>query len=235
MKGHYSNAGSLLNKATRRSLFADNAYCFDSFGDPAAIPDLTFGQLKAFHKRHYHPSNSRIYFAGDDDVDKRLELMNEYLKGFDASDHYKEQSKILWQTKFNVPKREVLSFPAGANQPPTHMFAMSWLLNDRRLTPVEDVTLVVLDHLLMGTTSSILRKTLIESGLGSALTGVGLFDQLLQATYSVGLEGVQPDKVHEGEQLILDTLAMVLEEGFATDDIESSLNTVEFMLRGNFP
>jgi presequence protease len=240
MKGVYSSADSLLNKAAQSSLFVDNTYCVDSGGDPTAIPDLTFEQFKAFHEKHYHPSNSRVYFAGDDDVYKRLELMDEYLNEFDASDDYKEKSKILWQPKkFSEPKREVQSFPAGADQPTTHMFMMNWLLNDRPLTPTEDLTLGVLDHLLMGTTSSILRKTLMESGLGDAITGGGLSDELLQATYSVGLKGVQPDKVREGEQLILDTLAKVVEDGFAADDIESSINTIEFQMRefntGSFP
>jgi presequence protease len=240
MKGVYSSADSLLNKAAQSSLFVDNTYYVDSGGDPTAIPDLTFEQFKAFHEKHYHPSNSRVYFAGDDDVYKRLELMDEYLNEFDASDDYKEKSKIRWQPKkFSEPKREVQSFPAGADQPTTHMFMMNWLLNDRPLTPTEDLTLGVLDHLLMGTTSSILRKTLMESGLGDAITGGGLSDELLQATYSVGLKGVQPDKVREGEQLVLDTLAKVVEDGFAADDIESSINTIEFQMRefntGSFP
>jgi presequence protease len=240
MKGVYSSADSLLNRASQRSIFVDNTYGVDSGGDPAVIPDLSFEQFKAFHEKHYHPSNSRIYFAGDDDVYKRLELMDEYLKDFDASDEYKKESKIEWQPKkFTEPVREVQTYPAGAEQPATHMFMMNWLLNDRPLAPTEELTLGVLDHLLMGTTSSILRKTLMESGLGEAITGGGLSDELLQATYSVGLKGVQKEKVAEAEQLILDTLAKVEKEGFAEDDIEASLNTMEFQMRefntGSFP
>lgn len=240
MKGVYSSADSLLNRASQRSLFVDNTYSVDSGGDPAVIPDLSFEQFKAFHAKHYHPSNSRIYFAGDDDVYKRLELMDEYLNGFDASDDYKKESKIEWQPKsFQVPLREVQTYPAGDEQAVTHMFMMNWLLNDRPLSPTEDLTLGVLDHLLMGTTSSILRKTLMESGLGEAITGGGLSDELLQATYSVGLKGVKAEKVAEAEQLILDTLSLVAKDGFAADDIQASLNTVEFQMRefntGSYP
>ena len=32
----------------------------------------------------YHPSNSRIFFYGDDDLYTRLELLDEYLRDFDA-------------------------------------------------------------------------------------------------------------------------------------------------------
>ena len=136
MKGVYSSADSLLNRASQSSLFVDNTYGVDSGGDPAAIPNLSFEQFRDFHKKHYHPSNSRIYFAGDDDVYKRLELMDEYLNEFDASEDYKELSKVEWQAKkFSEPVREIQTYPAGADQPATHMFMMNWLLNDKPMAP----------------------------------------------------------------------------------------------------
>jgi hypothetical protein len=240
MKGVYSSADSLLNRAAQRSLFVDNTYNVDSGGDPTVIPKLSFEQFKEFHEKHYHPSNSRIYFAGDDDIYKRLELMNEYLRDFDASDEYKAKSQVKWQLKkFAKPVRETRTYPAGADQEATNMFTMNWLINDRPLSTTEDLTLAVLDHLLMGTTSSILRKTLMESGLGEAITGGGLSDELLQATYSVGLKGVKKDNVAKAEQLVLDTFTKVVQEGFSADDIDASLNTIEFQLRefntGSFP
>jgi presequence protease len=209
-------------------------------GDPNQIPNLTFEQFRAFHEKHYHPSNSRIYFAGDDDAYKRLELMDEYLKEFDASDDFKQKSKIDWQRKvFTEPKREVGEYPVGADQEATHMFTVNWLLNDTPLTAVDQLVLAVLDHLMLGTTSSILRKTLLESGLGESITGGGLSDELLQATYSVGLKGVKGDNVKKAEQLILDTLESIQKDGFSKDDIASSMNTIEFQLRefntGSFP
>jgi Zn-dependent M16 (insulinase) family peptidase len=112
-------------------------------------------------------------------------------------------------------------------------------MNDRPFTPMEEITVTVLDHLLMGTTSSILRKTLMESGLGDSITGGGLSDELLQATFSVGLKGVKPENVDKVEQLILDTLNTVAKNGFEDDDIASSMNTIEFQMRefntGSFP
>jgi presequence protease len=175
-----------------------------------------------------------------DDVFNRLELMDEYLREFDASDEYKKLSEVKWQKKvFQESIREVQSYPAGADQPATHMFMMNWLLNDSPMSPTEELTLGVLDHLLMGTSSSILRKTLMESGLGEAITGGGLSDELLQATYSVGLKGVQKDDVAKAEQLILDTFQKAMKEGFTSDDIKASLNTIEFQMRefntGSFP
>ena len=236
MKGVYSSPDSLLMRASQRSIFPDNTYGVDSGGDPRVIPELSFEQFAEFHARFYHPANSRIYFSGDDDVYTRLEMMDEYLREFDETPISKEKSKIQWQPKkYKEPKKEVDYYPAGPDQPQTHMVMVNWLLNDQPMDSYEELTLGVLDHLLMGTTSSILRKSLLESGLGDAVTGGGLSDELLQATFSVGLKGVQP----EVEKLILETLEKVVEEGFEDDAIASSLNTIEFQMRefntGSFP
>jgi len=240
MKGVYSSPDSLLNRASQRSIFPDNTYGVDSGGDPKVIPDLSFEQFADFHGKFYHPSNSRIYFSGDDDVYTRLELMDEYLREFDVLPEAKPASVIEWQKKrFSEPKKEKYPYPIGPDQPETHMVMVNWLMNDRPFTAFEELAIGIMDRLLMGTTSSILRKTLTESGLGEAIVGGGLSDELLQATFSVGLKGVKTEDVGKVEQLIYDTLDKVVAEGFDDDDIASSMNTVEFQLRefntGSFP
>jgi presequence protease len=231
MKGVYSSPDSLMNRESQRSIFPDNTYGVDSGGDPRVIPDLSFEQFRDFHGKFYHPANSRIYFSGDDNVYKRLELMDEYLKEFDETPASRVKSQIQWQPKkFETPIRLQEPYPAGADQPETHMLNVNWLINDKPLSSFEELTMSILDHLLMGTTQSILRKTLMESGLGESVTGGGLSDELLQATYSVGLKGIKPDKVENVEKLILDTIDKVVAEGFTDEDIASSMNTIEFQV-----
>lgn len=240
MKGVYSSPDSLLNRASQRSIFPDTTYGVDSGGDPKVIPDLSFEQFADFHRKFYHPSNSRIYFSGDDDVYARLEIMDEYLKEFDFSPESKPGSVVEWQPKtFSEPKFLSESYPIGEDQPETNMVMVNWLMNDKAFTPLEELTVGIMDHLLMGTSSSILRKTLMESGLGDAITGGGLSDELLQATFSVGLKGVQGEDVRKVEKLIVETLEKVAEEGFEEEAIASSMNTIEFSMRefntGSFP
>ena len=240
MKGVYSSPDSLLNRESQRSMFPDTTYGVDSGGDPRVIPDLSFEQFADFHKKFYHPTNSRIYFSGDDDVLERLEIMDSYLDEFDFSPESKPGSVIEWQKKkFTEPKREVHPYPIGEDQPENHMVNINWLLNDERMSSYDELTLGILDHLLMGTSSSILRKTLMESGYGEALTGGGLSDELLQATFSIGMKGVKAENVSPLEQLIVDTLEKVAKEGFEADAIAASMNTIEFQLRefntGSYP
>ena len=97
----------------------------------------------------------------------------------------------------------------------------------------------VLDHLLMGTQSATLRKALTESGLGEAVIGGGLSDELSQATYSVGLKGVAPENVDKVEALVGETLSKFASDGPDASAVDASVNSLEFMLRefntGSFP
>ena len=91
----------------------------------------------------------------------------------------------------------------------------------------------------LGTAQATLYNRVIECGLGSAVTGGGLSDELLQATFAVGLKGVQPENNMAVEALVMDTLEDIVKEGSSDDDIASVMNTVEFRLQefntGSFP
>jgi hypothetical protein len=236
MKGVYSSPDSLMGRETQQALFPDNAYGVDSGGDPRRIPDLDFKQFKDFHSKYYHPSNARVYFYGDDDPLKRLELLDEYLKDFDEIEI---DSAVKFQKKIEKENRLQIPFPVQEGAPAKHMTTVNWLLNDAPMSNEEKFALNVLDDLLLGQSSSPLQKKLIESGLGEGLTGGGLEDELLQATYSIGLKGVKEEDVPKVEALVYETLEQLAKEGFNADDVKASLNRLEFSLRefntGSFP
>ena len=52
MKGAYSSPDNLMYKAIQENLFPDTIYRFDSGGNPADIPNLTYGQFKEFHQAY---------------------------------------------------------------------------------------------------------------------------------------------------------------------------------------
>ena len=115
----------------------------------------------------------------------------------------------------------------------THYMLTTWLINDNKMiTPFEELVWTVLNHLLIGNPSSILYKSLMESRLGSALSeGSGFQAGLLQATFSIGLKGVKnTHDIQQVETLIMDTLHHIVIHGFSKEDIEASMNTVEFMV-----
>lgn len=240
MKGVYSQPDSILGRTAQQALFPDNAYGVDSGGDPQVIPKLSFDEFKEFHKKYYHPSNAKIWFYGDDDPNERLRILSEYLDTFDESSSPHE-SKISSQKLFLEPVRIVEKFPAadGDDLKKKHMICLNWLLSERPLDLETELALGFLDHLLMGTPASPLRKILLESGLGDALVGGGIEDELLQPQFSIGMKGVKEENIQKVEDLIMSTLEKLSEEGFDSDAVEASMNTIEFSLRenntGSFP
>jgi hypothetical protein len=151
-----------MGRAAQQSLFLTNTYNVDSGGDPVVIPQLTFDKFKQFHNSYYHPSNSRIYFYGDDDPTKRLELIDEYLSEFER---IPISSKIDYQPKTLNPSIKKVKYPVAPNESTKakHMITVNWLLNDQPVSMKDSLALGILDHLLLGTSSAVLRKRLTES------------------------------------------------------------------------
>lgn len=87
MKGAMSGVDDRIEQGINQLLFPDNCYRFNSGGDPAVIPDLTYEQFVETYKRFYHPSNARFFLDGDIPLEKTLEMINSYLEKYEKSDH----------------------------------------------------------------------------------------------------------------------------------------------------
>jgi hypothetical protein len=236
MKGSMANPDTVLLIEILKSLFPDTPYANESGGVPEAIPDLTYPQFKTFYDTNYHPSNSRIVFYGDDPPEERLRLMHEYLKEYDPA---AENPAIPLQKAFNKPSSCIIPYVVSeGDESAKSLITVNWMLpenNDAELA----ITYTLLAHVLMGTPASPLRRALIESGLGEEVIGsgydpsYGLFTSLRQLFFTFGLRGVQPKDVDKVEQIILDTLAAIAEDGFEKAMVEATVNTIEFQLREN--
>ena len=110
MKGAFSSPESVLDRYTRRILFPDTPYQYESGGDPAEIPSLTYEKFIDFHKNYYHPANSYIYLYGNMDMAEKLEWLDRaYLSGYDRAD-CKAQSAIPLQRAFERPVDEEITY-----------------------------------------------------------------------------------------------------------------------------
>lgn len=238
MKGAYSSPDNLLGRYTQQTLYPDNTYGVDSGGDPKHIPDLTYEQFMRFHQTCYHPSNALIYFYGDDDPAKRLEIVQGYLGDFSAKD---ANTAVALQPRFDAPRRLTVGYNAGDENSESQkrgLVSVNWMLFESGDVEAS-LAHHILSHILIGTPASPLRKALIDSGLGENLTGGGLDDELRQAMFTAGLKGINPDDAPKVEQLILDTLAQLARDGIDPNMVEAALNTIEFRMRemntGGFP
>ena len=237
MKGAYSSPDSMLAEFSQQSLFPDTPYGLDSGGNPRRIPDLTYERFREFHRKYYHPSNARLFFYGDDDPEARLAKAEEVLRDFDRLEI---DSSVPLQAPFSEPRR--LTFPFDPGEDPEGgakgMVTVNWLF-PQEPDPERTLAFHALQYILLGMPGSPLRKALIDSGLGEALAGGGLEDELRQLFFSTGLKGVRTNDLERVEPLILETLERLVSEGIDPQTVEAALNTIEFNLRenntGSFP
>jgi len=229
MKGAYSSPDSLLYEHSQQSIFPDTTYGIDSGGDPLVITSLTFDKFMAFHEEHYHPSNGYAFFYGDDDPEKRLEILDEVFSQYEKIDVAK--TRIPLQERFTEAKQVRKTYPAS-DRLSKGMFTVNWLLSETADANL-NLALHILEHILVGLPSSPLKKALMDSGLGDDLAGVGLEADMRQMFFSVGLKGMHPSNAIKAESVIFHTIKELVDNGIDADDIEAAINSVEFSLREN--
>lgn len=80
MKGAMSNVDNRIEESMSELLFPDTCYRFNSGGNPAKIPDLTYERFLDTYKRFYHPSNARFYLDGAIPIEETLTMIGSYLE-----------------------------------------------------------------------------------------------------------------------------------------------------------
>ncbi|MDX1432887.1 MAG: insulinase family protein [Gammaproteobacteria bacterium] len=239
MKGAMSTPVARVAQRLQAELFPSTTYHFNSGGDPLAIPELGYEQLRAFHARHYHPSNAVFMTYGSFPAEEHQRAFEELVlsrvgeRGAPVS--------IPLERRYAAPVRAEGSFPADDEEGlerKAHV-VIGWLLGRS-----SDVDAMLRAHLLSGVLldhgASPLRRFLETTDLGAAPSELcGLDDSSREATFSCGLEGTSAEHADAIEAGILDVLQQVARDGVPGEQVEAVLHQVELAQReiggGRFP
>jgi Zn-dependent M16 (insulinase) family peptidase len=228
MKGAMSSPDQVLGRSLLNALFPDTTYRFNSGGEPDDIPKLSYAQLCAFHQRHYHPSNAFFYTYGDLPLKDHLDFIAE--KVLDRYKPIDPQTDVASQPRWESSRQAVYHYPLGPNEDPSQKYqvGLAWLTTDIRDTR-EVLALVLLEQILLGNAGSPLRRSLIESGIGSSLSDhTGLDPDYRDVLFTCGLKDVRETDVQTIEKLIMDSLGDLVVQGIEKKLIESALHQIEF-------
>ena len=231
MKGAMADPSSLLGRRLNAALFPTVCYGQNSGGEPLAIPDLTWEQLREFHRRYYHPSNSWIFTYGNLPLEGHLERIDAL--ALSRFERLEVDSAIPLERRFTAPRRSEQTFPLGPGDDPARrsMVQMAWLT-----CPIEDTferaATGILANLLLGNPAAPLYQALIESGLGRNLCpGTGYHDDYRDTYLAAGLQGTDPEQLPAVENLVLSTLERVAREGLPQERVDAALHQYEFASR----
>lgn len=230
MKGAMSSISSQLWQTLSKYVFPTSTYHFNSGGEPADIPDLSYEQLVDFYKVHYHPSNAIFMTYGDIPAAVHQEKFESQ-----ALSQFERLDKIIDvpdEKRYFSPIRVQESYPKndGDLSEQTHV-VMSWLLgNSTNLE--ETLRAQLLSSILLDNSASPLMLQLESTDLGSAPSPLcGLDDSQKELTFMCGLSGCTTDASDKVETLILDTIQSVIDNGIPKEDIESALHQLELHQR----
>ncbi|MGG5461967.1 insulinase family protein [Clostridium sp. B9] len=237
MKGAYSSPDSVLYRKIPNTIYPDTCYAMSSGGDPDEIPNLSYEEFLAFHKKYYHPSNSYIFLYGNGDTEKELAFINdEYLKDFD----YKEiDSEIKSQSPFDKMKEESFTYGVAENEDLNHksFYSLNFVIGDAT-DGEKGLAFDVLAYLLTRSTAAPLKKALIDAGIGKAVSG-DFDNSTKQSAFTVLVKNAEPNKEKEFKEVVMNTLEDLVQNGIDKELIEASINRVEFELRegdyGSYP
>ncbi len=233
MKGAMSSPVSVLWQEVSKYLYPTSTYHYNSGGEPQDIPDLSYQQLKDFHKTHYHPSNAVFMTFGDIPVFEHQEKFEEqslkYFEKLDVTISVKPEKRYLAP----IVVEEAYAYDAVGEEnidEKTH-HVMSWLLGP--CTSLNDMMKAnLLSQVLLDNSSSPLRQALEKTNLGAAPSPMcGLEDSNYEMCFLCGLEGSTVDKAQAFETLVLDVLNDVAENGVPHEKVESVLHQLELSQR----
>lgn len=231
MKGAMSDPSSLLSRRMDRHLYPTTTYRHNSGGEPEDIPSLTWEQLRDFHARYYHPSNSWFFSSGNLDLDALLKVVEErVMQLFEKAD---PDSEVPVESRLIDPLRVVEAYPLDAGEPTEKrsLTQIAWLCEDVNDSFVR-LSMSLLSTLLLGNPAAPLYKALLDSGLGANLApGSGYHDENRTTSFAAGLQGTEPEQTEAIEELILTTLRQVVEKGFSRSRIDAAIHRLEFANR----
>ncbi|MDO4938337.1 MAG: insulinase family protein [Lachnospiraceae bacterium] len=229
MKGVYSSADGLLERAISRVLYEGCTYGEESGGDPDNIPELTYDAFKAFHAKYYHPSNSYIYLYGNCDMDRMLDRIDkEYLSRFDR---ITVDSQIPLPEKWNAPKDVSFDYPIMDSESEEKSAILSWhAAVDCELDPVESTAMQILDYVLLDVPGAPLQKALISAGIGDDICG-GFAGGIRLPYFSVIAKNADLARKGEFLDIVKNVLKSQADGELDKLSVEAAINVLEFRAR----
>jgi Zn-dependent M16 (insulinase) family peptidase len=225
MKGAFSSPEALLYRSSRR-LFPGGTLGFESGGDPAAIPQLSWEVLREFHARFYAPGNCLLVLYGDIPLEKQLDYWGRKLSGLGRAPSLAARASF---DQWDAPRREEEPYAVEPDSDTSErtLLSLRWRCGDA-LDPFTEMSWEVLERLLAGHDAAPLKKALIDSKLGADVETISAQSFESEQMFHIALKGSERERAAEFEAFTLETLRQIADAGFSPEEIETALRRVAY-------
>ena len=234
MKGYLADPSTLFGLRLQQRLMEGSVYERASGGNPLSIVNLTHEDLVKFHRQYYHPSNAYVYSYGNMPLEEHLLYISEQYLG-DYKQRVYDSNVLMKQiSRWRISRKiEESCLPAPGIQDLDRQTKMciAFLTNEAR-DHRTSFAMGIASSLLMGGSTSVFYKKLIDQQLGSDFSPYSGYDaHAWDSSFSVGLQGMSRQHVNLVEDIIMNGLREVMDEGFDRDKVEAVLHQLEIAQR----
>ncbi len=237
MKGAFSSPDDMLDREVFNTLFPDNAYSYESGGDPEVIPSLTYEKFLEFHKTYYHPSNSYIYLYGDMDMEEKLNWIDEeYLSRYDRIE---VDSSIKLQPGFSEIVTKTKEYSITNEEPLEDNTYLSYnLVIDTSLNRQLYLAFQIIEYALLDAPGAPLKQALLDRKIGKDIMST-YENGVYQPYFSVIAKNANQADLEQFLATIREILEDIVKNGMDRKALLAGINYYEFRYReadyGSYP
>lgn len=224
MQGNDNQPDYIMWMQNEKQIFPDLFFRFNSGGDPAYIPELTYEQFKETYNRFYSTQNAIFYLSGNMGLEDELAHIDGVLTAKGKSDYPKPAPAPI-QTPVISPDG-IVYYQLGDNEEiagNTHLMLTFVLGEDKS---AEVLAFSLLSRYLAENTESPLSSAVLNAGVGQDF-GMACEGDYRQPMLYFTLGKSDPENAEGFRKIILDTLADLCEKGLDKDRIADLVNSHE--------
>ena len=224
MQGNDNQPDYIMWMQNEKQVFPDLFFRFNSGGDPACIPDLTYEQFVETYNRFYSTQNAIFYLSGTMGIEAELAHIDAVLTEKGVSSLEKPAPAPL-QAPVVSPDGTVY-YQLGDNEEiegNTHLM-LTYVMDDEKSSKV--LAFSLLSRYLAENTESPLSKAVLDAGVGQDF-GMACEGDYRQPMLYFTLGKSDPENAEAFRKVILDTLKDLVEKGLDADRIRDLVDSHE--------
>ena len=224
MQGNDNQPNYTMWLQNEKQLFPDLFFRFNSGGDPAYIPDLTYEQFVDTYNRFYSTQNAIFYLSGNMGLEAELAHIDGVLTAKGQSS-YEKPAPAPVQSPVVSPDG-VAYYQLGDNEElagNTHLM-LTYVLGEDKAAEI--LAFSLLSRYLAENTESPLSKAVLDADVGMDF-GMACDGDYRQPMLYFTLGKSDPERAEGFRQVILDTLAKLAAEGLDATRIRDLVDSHE--------